>query len=68
MNDLINRVAEAAGITPEQARTAVETVVAHLKDRLPESAAGQFDSLLAQSGEGQSWGDAIKHLRAAMGS
>jgi hypothetical protein len=68
VNDLINRVAEKAGINPDQARAAVETVVAHLKDKLPAPLAGQLDGLLAGSGDGPSLGDAIKHLRAAMGS
>ena len=68
MNDLITRVAEKAGISPEQARTAVETVVAHVKDQLPAPFAGQVEQLLAGSGEGASLGDAIKHLRSAMGS
>lgn len=68
MNDLIGRVAEKAGINPDQARTAVETVVAHLKDKLPASVAGQVDGLLAAGSDGPSMGDAIKNLRAAMGS
>ena len=68
MNDLINRVAEKAGINPDQARAAVETVVAHIKDKLPAPIAGQVEQLLAGSGEGASLGDAIKHLRGAMGS
>ena len=68
MNDLIARVAEKAGINPEQARTAVETVVAHLKEKLPDSVAGQVDGALGGAGDGPSLGDAIKNLRAAMGS
>ena len=68
MNDLINRVAEKAGINPDQARAAVETVIAHVKDKLPAPLAAQIEGLLAGSGDGASLGDAIKHLRAAMGS
>jgi hypothetical protein len=68
MNDLITRVAVKAGISPDQARAAVETVVAHLKDKLPAPLAAQVDGLLNTPGEGPSLGDAIKHLRAAMGS
>jgi uncharacterized protein (DUF2267 family) len=68
MNDLITRVAEKAGINPDQARAAVETVVAHLKEKLPAPLAAQVDGLLSGSGEGASLGDALKHLRSAMGS
>ena len=68
MNELIGRVAERSGINAEQARTAVETVVAHLKDKLPEPVAAQVDGLLAGGSDGPSLGEAIKNLRAAMGS
>ena len=67
MNDLIEQVAQKAGISPEQARTAVEAVLQFVKDRLP-SAAGPLDGLLGNdAGHGRSMGDAIKHLRAGMG-
>ena len=68
MNDLIGRLAEKAGINPDQARAAVETVVAHLKDKLPAPLAAQVDGLLGGGSDGPSMGDAIKNLRAAMGS
>jgi uncharacterized protein (DUF2267 family) len=68
MNDIINLVAQKAGISPDQARTAVETVVAFMKDKLPGPLAGQVEGLLAGSGDGASLGDAIKNLRGAMGS
>jgi hypothetical protein len=68
MNPLIDLVAQKAGISPDQATVAVDTVLVYLKERLPAPFAGQLDELLATpSGEGRSLGDAIKHLRAAMG-
>jgi hypothetical protein len=63
VNELIDLVAQKAGISPDQARAAVDTVVHYLKNRLPAPIAGQLDGAL----EGRSLGDAIKHLRAAMG-
>ena len=68
MNEIINQVAQRAGINPDQARTAVETVVGFLKDKLPGPVASQVEGLLAGSGDGASLGDAIKNLRGAMGS
>jgi uncharacterized protein (DUF2267 family) len=67
MNDLIAQVAEKAGVTPDQARTAVDAVLRFLKDKLPAPAAGQLDALLADADGGRSMGDAIKHLRANLG-
>jgi len=63
MNPLIDLVAQKAGINPDQAKVAVDTVVQFLKARLPGPFADQLDGALA----GRSLGDAIKHLRAAMG-
>ena len=68
MNDIINQVAQKAGINPDQARTAVETVVGFIKDKLPAPLASQVEGLLAGSGDGASLGDAVKNLRGAMGS
>ncbi len=35
MNDLIERITAAAGISPEQAKTAVETVADYVKEKFP---------------------------------
>jgi nucleoid DNA-binding protein len=35
MDDLIKLVAEKTGISPEQAKTAVETVMGFVKEKLP---------------------------------
>lgn len=47
MDQIINLVAEKAGVSPEQARTATETVIGFLKERLPGPIAGQIDQILA---------------------
>lgn len=51
MNELIQKVAERAGIGEDKARTAVETVAGFLKERLPAPIAGQIDNVL-KGGEG----------------
>lgn len=47
MEELIARVSEKTGLPAETAKTAVETVIGFLKERLPESIAGQLDGYLA---------------------
>ena len=47
MDELVDLVVEKTGIPRNTAETAVETVVNFLKDKLPDSIAGQVDNLLA---------------------
>ena len=47
MDELINQVVAKTGISESQARTAVETVVGFLKERLPAPIAGQVDGAIA---------------------
>lgn len=46
MEELIRQVAERTGMDESNARTAVDTVVGFLKDRLPAPIAGQIDGVL----------------------
>jgi hypothetical protein len=46
MEEIIKQVTERAGISEAQARTAVETVVGFLKNRLPEPLAGQLEGFV----------------------
>jgi hypothetical protein len=46
MDELIKQVVERTGISEAQARTAVETVLGFVKNRLPDSISGQLDGLL----------------------
>ena len=46
MDELIRQVAERTGIGEDKARTAVETVVGFLKERLPAPIAGHLDSVI----------------------
>ena len=49
MEELIHIVCEKTGITPEQARTAVETVFSHVKKMLPEPIAAQVEQHLCHA-------------------
>ena len=46
MDELIKQVVAKTGISESQARTAVETVVGFLKERLPAPVAGHVDGAL----------------------
>jgi hypothetical protein len=50
MDELIRQVTERTGISEAQARSAVETVVGFLKDRLPAPIAGQLDGVIGGAG------------------
>ena len=52
MEKIVNLVAAKAGISPEQAKTAVETVAGFLKDKMPPALASQVDNYLKGSAEG----------------
>lgn len=65
MQELINQVTARTGISEEQARQAVETVVAFLKDKLPAPVAGQLDNVV--SGGGESTGGGISDLAGSVG-
>ena len=55
LDELVNRVAERTGLSQEQARTAAETVIGFLKERLPAPVAGALDGAV-QGGEAGSSG------------
>jgi hypothetical protein len=65
MEELINMVAQRTGLSPDKARTAVDTVVGFLKNKLPAPLAGQIDNALAGGGSGI--GDAAKNLGGKLG-
>lgn len=51
MDQLTAQVAQKTGISEDQARQAVETVISFLKKRLPAPIAGQIDSALGGGGK-----------------
>ena len=52
MDELIKQVAAKTGISEDQARTAVTTVLGFLKTKLPAPIAGQIDNAIGGGGEG----------------
>ncbi len=52
MDDLIKMIAERAGIDEGQAKTAIELVVAQLKDKLPGPIGDQIESALGGDSNG----------------
>ncbi len=50
MEELIKRVSERAGITEDQARTAVETVAEFLKEKVPAPYSSYIDSFMGGGG------------------
>ena len=65
MEELIKQVSAKAGISEDQARSAVSTVVDFLKDRLPEPIAGQLENVM--SGEGGGIGGAVGDIAGKVG-
>jgi hypothetical protein len=50
MDELIKKVSERTGLGEDKARTAVDTVVGFLKEKLPAPIAGQIDNALNAGG------------------
>jgi len=47
MDELVKLVSQKTGLSPAMAKTAVQTVVGYLKDKLPAPVAGQIEAILA---------------------
>ncbi|MCM4161029.1 DUF2267 domain-containing protein [Antarcticibacterium flavum] len=54
MEQVVKMVAEKAGISESQAKTAVNTVASFLKDKMPAGMASQVDAYLSGSGDSSS--------------
>ena len=52
MNELVQLVMQKTGLPQDKAQELVDTVVTHLKGRLPASVSSHLDSILATVGEG----------------
>ena len=72
MEELIKQVTERTGISEDQARTAVNTVLGYVKDRIPAPFGSQLDSLIG-TGAGAAGdlagraGDVIGNLGGILG-
>jgi hypothetical protein len=57
MEDLIQTVSEKAGVSPDQAKSAIIAVVDHLKDKLPWGLGEKIESFISDSGNPTAEGD-----------
>jgi uncharacterized protein (DUF2267 family) len=62
MDELINKVAERAGIDTAQAQKAVEAVIEQLQERLPEPLGSMLQNLLDGNAEGKGLADQLQGL------
>ena len=53
MEELVKRVSEKAGISEEQARSAVNTVAEFLKEKVPAPYSSYIDNFIGTGGGGQ---------------
>ncbi len=69
LDELVKRISEKTGLSEEQARSAAETAVGFIKEKLPAPLAGQFDNYLGGSGEGgeSGGGDLLGQAQNALG-
>ena len=67
MEKLVQLVAERTGIGEAAARTAVETVIGYLKERLPAPIAGHLDSVLGGGAAGGGAGDIMGQIGGMFG-
>jgi hypothetical protein len=65
VEDLIKKVTEKAGINPEQAKTAVNTVMEFIKTKIP-GIGDQLKNLMAGGGEGGG-GGIVDNIRKKVG-
>jgi len=67
MDELVKLVSQKTGLSEEMAKTAAETVVGYLKDKLPAPIAGQIDSVLGGAGIAKGVGGLGKGLGGILG-
>ena len=68
MEELVRQVTERAGISEEQARSAVNTVIGYLRTNLPAGLAGPLDGLLGgAAGAGGGLADQAGNLVGGLG-
>ncbi|MDQ2889785.1 MAG: hypothetical protein M3R65_04395 [Gemmatimonadota bacterium] len=52
MDELVTLLTQRTGLSPDQARQAIDTVLGYVKGRLPTPLASQMDAFLGQSAGG----------------
>jgi hypothetical protein len=66
MEELIKQVSAKTGISEDQAKSAVDTVLNFLKTKLPEPIAGQIDNVVG-GGSGGGLGDLANKVGGLLG-
>ena len=67
MNELIQLVSQKAGLSEDKAKTAVDTVIGFLKQKLPAPIAGQIDSAIGGGSQEGSLAGAAKGIGDVFG-
>ena len=68
LDEHVNRVAEKTGLSQDQARTAAETVIGFLKERLPAPLAGALDGATNGSTDENSSSGIMNQAQSALGN
>lgn len=69
MTELVQLISQKTGLPQDKAQQVVDTVVAHLKEKLPGSVAGDLDSFLGGGAEAGDQGlmDKAKSVISGLG-
>jgi hypothetical protein len=67
MDELVKLVSEKTGLSEELAKTAVDTVIGFLKQRLPAPVAGQIDGLIGGASDASGLGGVVQGLGGLLG-
>ena len=67
MDELIKLVSQKTGLSNEMAKTAVDTVIDFLKQKLPAPIASQIDGVLGGAGDASGLGSMAKGLGGLLG-
>ncbi len=69
IDELVQKLSQKTGLSPEKAQEVVNVIVGHLKEKLPAPLASGLDSYLAGgSVEGESLADKAKSMASGLGS
>jgi hypothetical protein len=69
MDELIQKISEKTGLSPDKAQEVVNVLVSHLKERLPEPLANGLTSYLSGgSAEGGSLADRAMAMASGLGN
>lgn len=67
MEELIKNISKKLGLSEDMARQAVDMVVSFIKDKLPDSIAGQLDAFLGNKDLLEQAGDIAGGLEGLLG-